>query len=213
MGCCASSAQPKAVSVGGFVLSDQVLGSGSFSTVFVATKDGREYACKVVNKKAMPARHLKSEIETLNRVANHSNVIQLYHDQDGLQAGNNNKHYLVMELMGGSDLFDLIKHWQTNPKTKPSLAECEADAAYVCSQVGSALCHCHENRVIHRDLKPENLMLLKKNSLQGVKIADFGFATVLPESGSISPSTIVGSPGYLAPETRSIFKGQSLSGC
>ena len=58
--------------------------------------------------------------------------------------------YLVMELLGGGELFDRIIE-------KKTFSENEARDCVQC--VLSALEYMHERRVAHRDLKPENLLL------------------------------------------------------
>ena len=50
---------------------------------------------------------------------------------------------------------------------------------------------------MHRDLKPENILLTKSEGLN-IKIADFGFATRIPEGGY--ETLTCGSPYYMAPE-------------
>jgi serine/threonine protein kinase len=41
--------------------------------------------------------------------------------------------------------------------------------------------HCHSQGVCHRDLKPENLLLADHGEHPILKIADFGFSTLLQE--------------------------------
>lgn len=186
------------------MLTDQKLGSGTFSTVFIAMKADRQYACKAVKKSTMPQIHLENEIKALKLVANHSNTIELYHEQDGKgegQDGKDGQHYLIMEILRGQDMFGLIKEWQSNPTSRTRVRR-EWDAAYACAQISSALSYCHKQGVVHRDIKPENLMLRNKSSLEGLTLIDFGFAAIIPEGKRITPEEIVGSPGYIAPEIR-----------
>ena len=64
-------------------------------------------------------------------------------------------------------------------------------------QLLKALNVAHQNHIIHRDIKPENLLLNSKNEL---KIADFGLALIINENVLTHSSSIVGTPGYMAPE-------------
>lgn len=57
--------------------------------------------------------------------------------------------------------------------------------------------YLHREHVVHRDIKPENLLLLKGH----IKVADFGLARFMDESGlSIAATQVAGSPLYMAPE-------------
>lgn len=61
-----------------------------------------------------------------------------------------------------------------------------------------ALWYLKSKNIIHRDLKPHNILLTENNSVERIKIGDFGLAKV------ISPvdlaDTMCGSPLYMAPE-------------
>ena len=64
-------------------------------------------------------------------------------------------------------------------------------------QLLKALSTAHRNQIIHRDIKPENILV---NTNLKLKIADFGLALVLNDSNITNSSSIVGTPGYMAPE-------------
>ena len=86
------------------------------------------------------------------------------------------------------DLFDYIVE-------KGRLVEGEARRFF--QQIISGVEYCHRNMVVHRDLKPENLLL---DSKLHVKIADFGFSSIMRDGHFLNPSC--GSPNYAAPEVR-----------
>jgi len=63
-----------------------------------------------------------------------------------------------------------------------------------------AFMHDHVPKVIHRDIKPANYLVTEE---WDVKLADFGEARLIPgldEDGEIIPMSLIGSPGYIAPE-------------
>ncbi|GJP86527.1 hypothetical protein CLOP_g16542, partial [Closterium sp. NIES-67] len=194
---------------------DEVVAMGEFSVVRVCREGttGLMLACKSIEKdtinSAEEARDLRREVEMMERVAGHSNVIRLH----AVFEDHQNIH-LVMELCRGGGLFDYMR--TNGPLT-------ERAAASVCFQLLSALDHCHECGVLHRDVKPENVLLARgEGDFGSIKLIDFGIASehqpVRGEGdfGSIKlidfgiasehqpgvrSSTLCGTPLYLAPET------------
>ena len=68
--------------------------------------------------------------------------------------------------------------------------------------------YIHSKGFSHRDLKPENILLDK---MYDVKIVDFGFACPLEgRDGSGTNRSMIGTPGYMAPEilARQPYQGQ-----
>jgi len=165
------------------------LGYGAFAQVFLAAHrpTGKEYAIKQVDRSKMfwgERDALKDEIDTLKKVREGPNIVQLYEVYE-----ETDYCYLVMECMLGGELFDRIIEKKTFS---------EAEARECCRCILSALQYMHERRVAHRDLKPENLLLAAPKALLPVKLADFGFAKTLEKRNGCR--TLCGTPGYLAPE-------------
>ena len=55
--------------------------------------------------------------------------------------------------------------------------------------------YLHDNNIAHRDIKPENILIDKNFE---VKLADFGFATILDEGQK--SKTVLGTERYMSPE-------------
>ena len=64
-------------------------------------------------------------------------------------------------------------------------------------QLVEGLDAAHRNGVVHRDVKPSNVMLLPDG---GVKLADFGIASLHGDPQITATGMVVGSPAYMAPE-------------
>ena len=70
------------------------------------------------------------------------------------------------------------------------------------SQVGAALQHMHEKRIMHRDLKPANIFISIDNAL---KVGDLGLGRIF-SSETIEAYSKVGTPLYMSPEVLSNIK-------
>ena len=85
-----------------------------------------------------------SEIAIM-KACDHSNIIKLMDEYE-----TKTEIYLILELVGGGDLFDSI-----TARTKFT----EPEAAKMVLDVTNALFYLHSRSIVHRDLKPENLLV------------------------------------------------------
>lgn len=96
-------------------------------------------------------------------------------------------HYIVMELLTGTDL----KHGIVAHAPFP----CKMTAE-IAMQVCSGLAAAHAHGIIHRDIKPQNIMVMSDRT---VKIMDFGIAR--PSDVHLtSGSNVLGTAQYISPE-------------
>jgi calcium/calmodulin-dependent protein kinase I len=166
------------------------LGKGSFSTVKLGTskKTKEDVAIKIIEKNSIDIKveSLKTEVKILMNVK-HPNIVNLL---DVFE--DNDKVYLLMELMTGGELFDRICNDFPNGYS-------EKQSSILIRKIIAAVKYLHEKGIIHRDLKPENLLFTTpdKDSAE-IKISDFGLAKSW--SGDMLVKTACGSPNYVAPE-------------
>ena len=105
--------------------------------------------------------------------------------------------YLVTQLVRGHSL----EHERTSVGKMPWRT-----VAHIGAQIADALSAAHAIHVVHRDLKPDNILLEPRdNGLFLVKVLDFGVARItqtaaLPKSDLTRMGTVIGTPGYMAPE-------------
>lgn len=158
----------------------------------------------VINKKNVAVKIMKDEtfsdplnIARFQREARacaalrHPNIVEIY-DIDEYKG----KPYIVMEYVESKSLKDLLI-------TRGTFSPLEAcDIIY---QLADALMHAHEHGVVHRDIKPQNVMMQYDG---GVKLLDFGIATINDAPNITQKDMVVGSVHYMAPE---VLKGKGAS--
>lgn len=158
----------------------------------------------VINKKQVAVKIMKDEtfsdplnIARFQREARacaalrHSNIVEIY-DIDDYKG----KPYIIMEYVESKSLKDLLI-------TRGTFSPLEAcDIVY---QLADALMHAHEHGVVHRDIKPQNVMMQYDG---GVKLLDFGIATITDAPNITQKDMVVGSVHYMAPE---VLKGKGAS--
>lgn len=98
-----------------------------------------------------------------------------------------NFFYISFEYFRSRNLRDVIL------KGKPDNERKRALLIQLLKGIGRA----HEEKIIHRDIKPDNILVDEYGHL---KIADFGLAFAENDPLITNKSSIVGTPGYMAPE-------------
>jgi serine/threonine-protein kinase len=179
--------------LGGYLV-EGVLGEGGMGTVYRAKQVSldREVALKVLHGRFLKnesyvARFLQ-EAKAAARL-NHPGLIQVY------DAAREGEHlFFVMELVRGENLMQRLQR-------ERSLAV-DAVLGWVV-QAAEALGYAHRMGVIHRDVKPENLLLDPEGR---IRIGDLGIAKMAeaeeePGRSEEGPPRVLGTPGYLAPES------------
>ncbi len=169
----------------------ELLGQGGMGVVYKARQRGldRLVALKILaadaGKDASFTQRFTLEARSLARLS-HPNIVGVY---DFGQAGN--YCYFVMEFVDGTNLREMIRAKNTQPK----------EALAIVPKICEALQFAHEEGIVHRDIKPENILIDKKGR---IKIADFGLAKLLrktPQDFQLTaPQTVMGTPHYMAPE-------------
>jgi eukaryotic-like serine/threonine-protein kinase len=141
----------------------------------------------------------KREAEAVARLK-HPNIVQIYEvsECDG-------RPFFSLEYVDGGNLARMIRGVPQPPRLAAQLIETLARAVHAAHQCG----------IIHRDLKPANILLANADTASGddqrttpesplagyqPKIADFGLAKRLDLEGQTQSGTVMGTPGYMAPE-------------
>lgn len=200
-----SGSSPKTPRLDGYEILEE-LGSGGMGVVFKARQIQlkRLVAIKMVRAGAHAgSRELarfRIEAEAAARLQ-HPHIVQLFEI-----AEHNGCPYLVMEFVDGPSLADRLRRGALPIQV----------AAELLRSLARAVHHGHQRQIVHRDLKPANVLLAHDVSAASArherpdsqlgprwipKIADFGLAKLLDAKvDHTHPGTVLGSPGYMAPE-------------
>lgn len=166
----------------------ELLGEGGYSKVYLGiskTALQQKVAIKIISRANLQKDDedaLRNEVSILDKLK-HPNIVRQLDFFEEPQT-----YYIVLEYLTGGELFDRIVS-----KTYYN----EKEARDCVKLALRALKYIHEQNIVHRDLKPENLLLTSKDDDADLKLADFGFATIV--NGNTLTEQL-GTPQYIAPE-------------
>lgn len=129
------------------------------------------------------------EAENLGKLK-HPNIVKVLEVFD-----ENNTTYYAMEYVEGESLDEYIKSRGRLP---------ENEVLSFLPEIGAALKHMHDHKMLHLDLKPKNIMRNKDGHLL---LIDFGLSKQYDQNGEPESSTTLGlgTPGY-APIEQANYK-------
>jgi serine/threonine-protein kinase len=170
---------------------DEKLGSGGMGTVWLARRAGavpgepQVAAVKVLAPElAMDPgfiERFRREIDILRRL-DHPHIVRF------LESAAGGEHtWFAMEYVDGTSLEAVLALRRRLPWD---------EVLDLAVQIAPALKHAHDRGVIHRDLKPSNLLF----GPDGVKLSDFGIASLFASRHLTVTGGVVGTAEYLSPE-------------
>ncbi len=173
----------------------KILGEGSMGIVYKVKRlndqNDNHYALKLFKRNiAFDESHdeLKQRFQREAEAASqlhHPNIVAIIDHQFDSSSHDN---YILMEYVDGISL----KHFASANKLLTY-----RDKVQILYQIADALALIHSFAICHRDIKPANI-LIDKNHF--IKITDFGVARI--QGSSLTKiSALVGSPGYMSPES------------
>ncbi|MEM9015825.1 MAG: serine/threonine-protein kinase [Verrucomicrobiota bacterium] len=167
----------------------ELIGAGGMGAVFRAYDPelDREVAVKVLRPELAGHADVGNLFLDEARAAaalHHENVLPIYHvsrDESGIFS-------FAMPVIEGGSLDEVLK--SSGGKLVPD------QVIDIAIKMARALLAAHESGIIHRDVKPSNVLIEERGP--GVWLADFGLARAA--SHGFGEGSIVGTPGYAAPE-------------
>lgn len=174
------------------------IGAGASARVYLAddVELRRRVAVKLLHPGLSDDAHFLARFRAEARAAaalSHPNILAVHDwgEDDGTP-------FLVTEFLAGGSLRAVL---DSGDRLTPS------QALVVGLDAARGLDHAHRQGLVHRDIKPANLLFGEDRRL---RIADFGLARALAESGLTEPDgTLRGTPRYASPEQA---RGENVTG-
>ncbi|MGW4879862.1 serine/threonine-protein kinase [Streptomyces sp. NPDC004262] len=167
-----------------------LLGAGGMGQVYLARSErGRTVAVKLVRAELAAQEDFRArfrqEVRNAQRVGGFWTAPVLDADTEAAVP------WVATGYVAGPSLQRVVEH-DHGPLPERSVRILAAGLAH-------ALANIHAAGIVHRDLKPSNVML----TIEGPRVIDFGIARALetlPGEGITTTGSLVGSPGFMAPE-------------
>lgn len=174
--------------VGDYYISDQFLGRGEFSEVYLGCfkkNISKKVACKIMKNALFESDPYVQE--TMDRQHNmlkdidHENVVRFY---DMMKTPANWYFFFEFCSLGTLESYILKKENKIS----------ESKALLIFMEICEGYKALYKLNIIHRDLKPANILMAES----GVKISDFSFAKVLghDQKNQLLMQSLVGTPVY-----------------
>lgn len=150
---------------------------------------GRPVLIKSIGASILPSSPFAATLEREARMLaelDHSNIVELY---DFVRR--DDRMWMVLEYVDGWSLDEIQKRVKQVP---------EAAAIAIALEVGRALGHAHDKRIIHRDLQPRNILVSRRGELKLTNFAAASDARLDTSPELLDGGASYTGPAYMSPE-------------
>lgn len=177
-------------SLDGFLIESQ-LGQGGMGAVYRVTKNGAQYAMKVLpnSYQSDPVRFEREAVALA--AVRHPNIVTIHSFHREKQWV-----FIIFEFVDGHDLSSKIvrdQPWSLS------------DSIHFLKPLAEAIDAVHAQGIIHRDIKPANILIRTRDGAP--LLTDFGIAKDRNLATMTEAGEVVGTINYMAPEQ---FEGQPV---
>ncbi|HEX3049506.1 MAG TPA: serine/threonine-protein kinase, partial [Aggregatilineaceae bacterium] len=137
---------------------------------------------QIVQENPQLVDRFEREGEALRKL-NHPNIVKVL-----ATIQEENRHYLIMEFVGGGSLRDQLDAQESLPVEQ---------VLNVALDLCDALTRAHRMNIIHRDIKPDNVLLAEDGT---PRLTDFGVAHLGDRTRLTQTGSVIGTYAYLSPE-------------
>ncbi|XP_028795367.1 L-type lectin-domain containing receptor kinase VII.1 [Neltuma alba] len=180
---------------------ENVIGIGGNGKVYKGILGGSEIAVKRISPENNGMREFLAEVSSLGRLK-HRNLVRLR----GWCKKDTGNFLLIYDYMENGSL----EKWVFQNEDDDKILNCE-QRIRILKDVASGVMYLHEGwevKVVHRDIKASNVLLDK--GLSG-RLGDFGLALMHKNDEVARTTKVVGTVGYMAPETMKTGKASTQS--
>ena len=175
----------------------KLIDKGENGEVYIAKKNRKTYAAKVIDYSEVDSKYLAREIIILMRLANCKYVVNLYNYYK-MTKGGKQKIYLIMDYYPAGNLKKFIFD-----KGNANQSISSAQMLFIIYQLICGLEEIHSHNVIHRRIAPENVLITtdeKRVNVLSVVYCGFSLPKIiLPEETTQTIVMVYGSPESSSP--------------
>ncbi len=186
--------------IAGYTLQD-VVGRGGMAEVYRAVPTGRDGAEPVAVKVLHP--FLVDDATVVQRARREASLAarlpaSVTAAVREVHLAGPGERVVVLDYLEGEDLAAILRRRGRLPAV---------EAVPLLAAMCTAVAAVHAAGIVHRDLKPHNLFVLRDGT---VRVLDFGVARASDDEALTQASQVLGTPGYMAPET--LAAGAAIAG-